>query len=1163
MASIYQVRKILGQYPPLPKAEGLWRSASLFFRFLGLPTWSVSIHEDDITVHVRGKTIHTSPISVQYKASVLINTLHFRDDFGIEYNLHKLGDLKGFEEQLSNSKIHYFYKNPGKLFLNLKEWEKKFDRLVLQGEKTGWICLDESDKNSLNLTLAHHFNGLDVYLNTIFHEVTCQINYTELQNFSEWVDKRNEQNLRSWLWSDKEFFDTVVKRPLTEEQRNAVVCFAPRCMVIASAGSGKSTVSVAKTAYAIKKKFFSPSEILLLTFNRNGALDLNSMVKRTLKKFPDPKKENVKVSTFHAFALNVIGEVTGKKPDIPEYVQKGREIEELGKLFSLQMMDPAYEKKFRLFQSLGALRNFEQSEQVEGLKTSLGEKVKSKAELSFANWLYHSGIAYEYEKKYPFPTADEHHRQYCPDFYLPQLNAWVEVWALRDGVPDTPQFPGYQASKNWKRLTHKKNHTCLLEINCEDVNVKGLESFGNLLLRKGLTCLDRTDKVFDKFQTQKKEKVSNKAVLGYANWLAWHGIRYEYRKKYPLSQSPKKTEEYRPDFYLPDFDAWVHIWLLKDGEKETLEYAGYQASKKLKRQIHSKNRTTLIEINASDVTPNKLDELSSALLKQGLKTSILSAFRKFSGFQTLNKETVDTTAELGFANWLHLSGITYEFKKAYPYARLDGNAYRPSFYLPDTDTWIEILLLRPGEEESPGLCGYNKKLLQKRRIHEENGTRLLEIFAEDVTKQGLLRFEKILTRLGVTFNDALSCDAISYMDGEKDFLQFLRVFQTHAHNNNFSIEDIRKKSKEKAIRNYFRDEDRYREELFLDLYEPIEKSWVERLKQNNEVDFEMMLLKAAEVINAGKWKNPFRFIMVDEFQDTSQARAEILKAMLKTKGTRLFVVGDDWQSINRFAGADVSLMYGFDRNFGEKRTLTLSKTFRCSKEICRVSGKFISRNPKQIKKEVNPFSDENEKSVRIIQIEKSSDIAKTVMDELIRLEQLPLLDPKRKRTVALLGRYRKDLQYLPRKQLFKNLEINFFTVHASKGLEYDHVILVRLDEDFPSKRSEDPLLSLVMPETEGFPYAEERRLLYVALTRARHSVAVVAPMDSKSEFLSELKKDLKVWEKNLIKNFCPCCGRPLIERKNRATGKIFYGCKGFPACHYTEPMPEKETPAQN
>ena len=141
-------------------------------------------------------------------------------------------------------------------------------------------------------------------------------------------------------------------------------------------------------------------------------------------------------------------------------------------------------------------------------------------------------------------------------------------------------------------------------------------------------------------------------------------------------------------------------------------------------------------------------------------------------------------------------------------------------------------------------------------------------------------------------------------------------------------------------------------QMFLTLYERIAAEWERRLRDGKFVDFEDMLIQAAEHVESGKFISPYTIILADEFQDSSRARIRLLKALAKNPPvqTHLCVVGDDWQGINRFAGSDISVMTEFENTFEHTTRLTLNTTFRCPQEICDVSSQFIQANPAQISK---------------------------------------------------------------------------------------------------------------------------------------------------------------------------------------------------------------------
>lgn len=147
-----------------------------------------------------------------------------------------------------------------------------------------------------------------------------------------------------------------------------------------------------------------------------------------------------------------------------------------------------------------------------------------------------------------------------------------------------------------------------------------------------------------------------------------------------------------------------------------------------------------------------------------------------------------------------------------------------------------------------------------------------------------------------------------------------------------------------------------RTNLFLDIYWQVEMAWNQKLREEEYVDFEDMLSLAADHLETGSYTAPYDLILVDEFQDASQARARLVRGLVKEPNKYLLAVGDDWQAINRFAGADISIMTDFEDWFGTGYKLELTTTFRCSQNICDVSSSFVSKNPRQIRKVVNSVS---------------------------------------------------------------------------------------------------------------------------------------------------------------------------------------------------------------
>jgi len=165
---------------------------------------------------------------------------------------------------------------------------------------------------------------------------------------------------------------------------------------------------------------------------------------------------------------------------------------------------------------------------------------------------------------------------------------------------------------------------------------------------------------------------------------------------------------------------------------------------------------------------------------------------------------------------------------------------------------------------------------------------------------------------------------------------------------------------------------------------------------------------------------------------------------------------------------------------------------------------------------------------------------------------------ERRVSVLLLGRYRKDRpeEYGAWKiRLKKWIDLQFLTVHRAKGLEADIVLVLNVVDGnlgFPSRVEDDPIIQLAMPEPEEFPFGEERRLFYVALTRVKRSIAIYTTQTNPSPFIAELEKDFGievVQSEGVVQEPCGVCQRGVkVERVNRQTNEVFLSCSRFPKC---------------
>ncbi|HCD7252601.1 TPA: DNA helicase IV [Citrobacter farmeri] len=288
------------------------------------------------------------------------------------------------------------------------------------------------------------------------------------------------------------------------------------------------------------------------------------------------------------------------------------------------------------------------------------------------------------------------------------------------------------------------------------------------------------------------------------------------------------------------------------------------------------------------------------------------------------------------------------------------------------------------------------------------------------------------------------------------------------------------------------------------LMAPLLKAWKSALKAENAVDFSGLIHQAIVILEKGRFVSPWKHILVDEFQDISPQRAALLAALRKQNShTTLFAVGDDWQAIYRFSGAQLSLTTAFHQTFGDGDRCDLDTTYRFNNRIGEIANRFIQQNPHQLKKPLNSLTTGDKKAVTLLE--------ETQLDALLdKLSGYAKADER----ILVLARYHhlKPASLEKAATRWPKLQLDFMTIHASKGQQADYVIIVGLQEGndgFPAPARESIMEEALLPVVEDFPDAEERRLLYVALTRARHRVWLLYNKANPSRFVEDLK-DLDV-----------------------------------------------------
>lgn len=537
--------------------------------------------------------------------------------------------------------------------------------------------------------------------------------------------------------------------------------------------------------------------------------------------------------------------------------------------------------------------------------------------------------------------------------------------------------------------------------------------------------------------------------------------------------------------------------------------------------------------------------------------------RRLAGLRTYKGDIVRSHGERMIADWLFLHGVPYEYERPYIHDTVDPEhgQYRPDFFYPEINTWHEHWGIGADGKPPSQWSGYEAGMTWKRELHRERGTTLLETtWAGVMEGSDLDRLSEELGRRGVQlqFDPRRATRTSSKPMADADLIRLVRSFLAHVKSNSLTRDAL----EQRVQRGWVRNAERARK--FLHLFWEVHASWQTRLQAGGYVDFEDMLVQAAEHIEARRYTSPHSLVMVDEFQDVSHARARLTRSLVNQPDRHLMVVGDDWQSINRFAGADVSVVTHFHEFFGPGPQLHLTKTFRSHPAIVDVAARFVAKNPAQQAKRVVSVHDRvlrpgAHEGVHVRVVGGTSDIGDAVRTFLLELD-----DSIRKRlivgkndarvTVDVLGRYRHDREVVPTTAP-QSIQLRFRTIHSAKGLEADYVIVPNLSAGtygFPSQIADDPVLDLAMADLDAYPHAEERRLFYVALTRARRGVLLISPEANPSPFLTELVKDglVRVGGERASMTPCPECGAGVLRQRTGRYG-VFWGCSNFPRCRYT------------
>ncbi len=538
---------------------------------------------------------------------------------------------------------------------------------------------------------------------------------------------------------------------------------------------------------------------------------------------------------------------------------------------------------------------------------------------------------------------------------------------------------------------------------------------------------------------------------------------------------------------------------------------------------------------------------------------------------TYKMEAVRSIEECQIANFLFFNGVDYEYELPYklytPTAKY--RTYKPDFTIVQNGRTVYLehlgitrngnvpsFFAREGETYQAAKTRYWDKIRWARQTHKSHNTLLIETYSYEMSDGVLLKnLARKLEDAGITLHpkspeEIWQIILSSAQDEVNGFLMLLQTFITLMKSNNYSIADIIQRNAQTQD-----PLEKARNTLLIAVVEPIYERYQRYLAERKEIDFSDMINRAAKYIAEGKYARRYRYVIIDEFQDISIGRYQLVRAIkARNPDCKLFCVGDDWQSIFRFTGSDIALFREFEKFFGYTAKSKIETTYRFHEPLIKLSSDFILRNPNQERKALKGASAGLGATDYKIVYSASEN-----QDDTLALERVfddmaattPDLGNKR---VYILGRYSFDIDRIKNSRgLFqidhgkgvicydaltqngahKTIEAQYLTVHRAKGLEADIVVVMNCNSGkhgFPSEISDDPALNLLLSKADQFENGEERRLFYVAMTRAREKVYFIADSSCKSKFIAELEVETG----NTIVKKCPPAKQPISHMKIRS-----------------------------
>lgn len=571
------------------------------------------------------------------------------------------------------------------------------------------------------------------------------------------------------------------------------------------------------------------------------------------------------------------------------------------------------------------------------------------------------------------------------------------------------------------------------------------------------------------------------------------------------------------NFGVNEFDNKFKI--IGDKKVKDDEFAKYSATETAFEVIH--------KIIIENCTSNKyLLNLKGYILDYMIDKIHIEKNKRFSlpkegkFYTSLNGTKVRSKSEQYIANWLYRHSIKFEYEPRVNFRDFD---FRPDFFIPEANLYLEHVSKKsyPTKGKEQQFTKANK-LLAKTFEHQAEDTALFNLALEKIVKNRLP--SNYHFSIALSFEEELN----SYHKEVRDFLrQTMRVIDMVKVENISTAEvlDESQKDQHERVRKFYK------------LAIPIIEQYQSYCTNKSYLDFNDMITKTILLFKnhteiAKKFREKYEYILVDEFQDVNNLQVELIKLLLTDKN-QLFCVGDDWQSIYGFRGSNVDYIVNFKKHFKESETIKLSMNYRSTEHIVGASNEVIKHNKFKVDKKVESNKRSSSK-IHIYAGKNQAENIEYVLDQVIKLKE------KGYTKEDILFLYRRSKMYNPYFERFRQerVFVSCKTIHASKGLEAKAVFIIGLTEGsggFPDIWMEDRIYEVIKESNHAMLLEEERRLFYVAITRAKDELFLITEKGNESSFLKEIPDDFtfktSIPFKSVIEKvmLCSVCNNKLDE----------------------------------